>query len=98
MSSCNAKRDLLLWQSIPHLLELWRLHVIRRRVLERISSNVKSRILQKSSPLLLGREVLISFGSWKKEVLSLRKQKRGLAIVDRCACLIIAFVMLLIRS
>jgi hypothetical protein len=65
------------------LLFVWRGHVNRRRVLDRIQAHVKLRLVEKGSAFAVGRECEVSIKAWKQHIQKWRKKNRALSVVHR---------------
>jgi hypothetical protein len=65
------------------LLFVWRGHVNRRRVLDRIQAHVELRLVEKGSAFAIGRECEVLFKAWKKRSRRWREKNRALGVVHR---------------
>jgi hypothetical protein len=68
---------------LQFLLFVWRGHVIRRSVLDRILVQVELRLVAKGSAFAVGRECEVSFKAWKTQLRNWRRKKRALGLVHR---------------
>lgn len=65
------------------LLFVWRGHVNRRRVLDRIQAHVELRLVEKGSAFAVGRKSEVYFKAWKKRIRKWREKNRALGVVHR---------------
>jgi hypothetical protein len=65
------------------LLFVWRGHVNRRLVLDRIQAHVELRLVEKGSSFAVGRECEVLFKAWKKRIRKWREKNRALGVVHR---------------
>ena len=74
---------LSLLSSCRKLIREWRVRATCRICLNHTFAVVRSRMLDRNWPLLLGQEVRASFSAWKLQLQQRRREKRGCRLVQR---------------